>query len=203
MEQLGNTPVFNISRTLFENIPRNFIGDFFQIYWEYLMWLFHEHSTIIYLFIGWVLVFQNIILELEDSIGISNTDDNECFKWCLVRYLKPADYKSRRITKADKDFAKRLDFKDIKFSVKIRDIHKIETKNCICISILAMKIKKNIHSVYQSNLWKKNMLIGEGEKSTMFLSKILSMIIHYVEEKTFLLLLFTSFHYRRNFKASH
>ena len=37
-------------------------------------------------------------------INVQNTYDNEC---------------SKRITKADKDFAKRLDSKDIKFLVKI------------------------------------------------------------------------------------
>ena len=43
-------------------------------------------------------------------INIQNTDDNECFKWCLIRYLNPADHQSARITKVDKDFAKILDF---------------------------------------------------------------------------------------------
>ena len=47
------------------------------------------------------------------------------FKWCLVRYLNPEDHNPARVTKADKDFAKRISFKDIKFPVKIRDIHKI------------------------------------------------------------------------------
>ena len=68
-------------------------------------------------------------------INIQNTDDNECFNWCLVRYLNPADHNSRRITKFDKDFAKRLDFKDIKFPAKIRAIHKIVKKNSICIIV--------------------------------------------------------------------
>ena len=36
----------------------------------------------------------------------------------------PADHNPWRITKADKDFAKRLDFKDIKLPVKISDIEK-------------------------------------------------------------------------------
>ena len=49
-------------------------------------------------------------------INIQNIDDNECFQWCLVRYLHPADRYPREITKAGKDFAKGLDFKDIKFS---------------------------------------------------------------------------------------
>ena len=39
--------------------------------------------------------------------------------------LNPADCNPGRITKSDKDFAKRLDFKDMKFPVKIRNIHKI------------------------------------------------------------------------------
>ena len=46
-------------------------------------------------------------------INIQNTDDNECFKWCLIRYLNPIDHHPARITKVNKDFAKRLDFKDI------------------------------------------------------------------------------------------
>ena len=45
-------------------------------------------------------------------INIQNTDDNGCFKWRLVRYSNPADRNPARITKADKDFARKLDFKD-------------------------------------------------------------------------------------------
>ena len=58
-------------------------------------------------------------------INIQNIDDNESFKWCLVRYLNPADHHPPRIKKADKDFVKGFDFKDIKVPVKTRDIHKI------------------------------------------------------------------------------
>ena len=45
MEQSRNIPIFNILRTLFGNIPRKFIGNFFQIFWEYIMGIFHEYST--------------------------------------------------------------------------------------------------------------------------------------------------------------
>ena len=68
-------------------------------------------------------------------INIQNTDDNACFKWYLARYLNPADHNPRIITKADKDFAKRLDFKGMKFPVKTKDIHKIEKKNSIGVSV--------------------------------------------------------------------
>ena len=47
-----------------------------------------------------------------------------------------------RITKADKDFAKKLDFKDIKFTVKIRDIQKIVKKNSIGISVFGYENKE-------------------------------------------------------------
>ena len=48
--------------------------------------------------------------------------DNECFKWCLVRYLHSADHYPTRIRKVDKDLAREFGFKYINFPVKIRDI---------------------------------------------------------------------------------
>ena len=39
----------NIPGTLLRNTPRNFIGNFFSIFWEYVMGMFHEYSTNIYL----------------------------------------------------------------------------------------------------------------------------------------------------------
>ena len=70
-------------------------------------------------------------------IKIQNTDDNECFKWSIDRYSNPEDKNPARITnkKADKEFARKLDFKDIGFPVKIRDIHKIKKMNSISISV--------------------------------------------------------------------
>ena len=92
-------------------------------------------------------------------VNIQTTNDNECFKWCFVRYLNPAELNPAIIRKADKNFAKRLDFKYIKVSVKIRDIYRIEKKNSIVISVFADNKKKNIQSMYQKNIVKKNMLI--------------------------------------------
>ena len=59
-------------------------------------------------------------------INIENTDDNECFKWSIVRYLNLADRNTARIKKTDKEFAKKLDFKNINFPVKIRDHQRIK-----------------------------------------------------------------------------
>ena len=72
-------------------------------------------------------------------------------KWCLFRYLNPGDHNPRRIIKVYKDFAKRLDFKGIKFPVKIRDIHKIEKKkkSSIGISVFGYENKGN-YPIYVS-----------------------------------------------------
>ena len=93
-------------------------------------------------------------------INIQSIDDNECLKWSLVRYLNPTDHNPRRITKTKKDFLKKIDLEDIKFPIKIRDIHKIEWNNSIGISVSGYEKKKEkVHSMCQMNVVKKNMLI--------------------------------------------
>ena len=67
------------------------------------------------------------------------------------------------ITKSKKDCAKKLDFKDkifmAKFLVQVRDIHKIEKKNSIGISIFGQQNKEK-HPIYMpKNAVKENMLI--------------------------------------------
>ena len=108
----------------------------------------------------------------------------------MVKYLNPGNQNPRRITKADKEFAKKLNFKNTKSPAKSREIHKIEKKNSISIVFLAMQIRKDIQFIYVSKkccVVKKNMLTyywyQKKEKDTMFLSKILillCMIIIYI-----------------------
>ena len=74
-------------------------------------------------------------------INIQYTNDHECFNWFLVRYLNPEDRNPTRVTKADEDFGKKLDFKDIKFPIKTRDIYKFEKKNFLVLAFLVMKTK--------------------------------------------------------------
>ena len=101
-------------------------------------------------------------------INIQKIDNSECFKWCLVKYLKLADHHPARITKADKDFAKMLDFKDIKIPVKIRDIYKIENKNSIDISVFGYENNEK-YPIYVSKKCCEekhfDLLIGKGEKT--------------------------------------
>ena len=77
---------------------------------------------------GWIIdsvidhtIYFKLIWELHHPrkglINIQNIDDNECFQWIIARYLNVAACKPARITKADKVFAKKLDFKD-RISIK-------------------------------------------------------------------------------------
>ena len=108
-------------------------------------------------------------------INIQNIDNNKCFKQSIVRYLNPVNHYQARIIKADKDIAKKLDFKDIKFPVKNRDIHKIEKQNSIGIFGCENKEK---YTIYVSKKCCKEkhvdlLFIGKGgKKNTMFLSMI-------------------------------
>ena len=67
----------------------------------------------------------------------------------MVRYLNPTNHHPARITKADKDFSKRLEFKEINFPVKITDIHKLEKKNVMGISVFGYDNKEK-HPIYVS-----------------------------------------------------
>ena len=92
----------------------------------------------------------------------------------IMNALNPADCNLARITKADKDFAKKPDFKDIKFPVKIRDIHKIEKKNSISISVFGYENKEK-HPIYVSKKYCEGkhaglLLIGEeGKRHYVFI----------------------------------
>ena len=90
--------------------------------------------------------------------NIQKIDDNECFKWSIIRYLNPANHHPARPVKAVKDFAKKYDFKNIKFPVNIRHIHKIGQKNSIDINIFGYKNKEKYPVYVSKNVAKKNML---------------------------------------------
>ena len=65
------------------------------------------------------LTFNSLIGFLTDYI--QSTNNRECLKWQLVRYLNPANHHRSRIKKIDKDY-----LKDLKLPFIIRDICKIE-----------------------------------------------------------------------------
>ena len=80
-------------------------------------------------------------------IHIQNIDDNECFKWCLVRYLHLPDHNPGRIAKAGKDFVKTQGFKN-KIST-VKTFTKLKKRILYSLVSLVMKTKKK-NAIYVS-----------------------------------------------------
>lgn len=57
-------------------------------------------------------------------------------------HLNPADYHIARIRKSDNMFQSKLDFKDTKFLIKIRYIHKLKKRRASELAFLVIKINK-------------------------------------------------------------
>ena len=120
----------------------------------------------------------------------------------MVRYLNPENHHPAGVTKADKNFAKRLDFKDIKSLVKNRDIHKIEKKNSIGISVFGYENKEKCPIFVSRQCCEEKhvdlLLIGEGEKKHYVLVKDFNTFKYdnllRRGKKQFCRLLFTRFH---------
>ena len=100
--------------------------------------------------------------------NIQNIYNNECFKSCLVRYLHSADHISEKIRKADQDFPKKLDFKEIKFPAKITDIQKIEKNNFISINFFGYESKDNIKAMCQEVLLHVDLLLLREEQKRYY-----------------------------------
>ena len=56
-------------------------------------------------------------------------DDDQCFKWCVVRALNPVEKNSERITKELKDQSERMNWSGLKFPVDLKQIAIFEKLN--------------------------------------------------------------------------
>ena len=102
---------------------------------------------------------------------------------------------SKKNYKSLKRFREKSDFEDITFSVKIRDIYKIEKNNSISISVSGYGNKEKYAIYVLKKLFEEkhvNLLLIEGGKNS--LSKILVhlfMIIHHTgEENIFVIIIY-------------
>ena len=69
-------------------------------------------------------------------------EDNECFRWCHIRYLNPQDKDPQRIKKSDKAYINKLDYYGIEFPVNVKQYNKIEKQNKININVLGYENKQ-------------------------------------------------------------
>jgi len=68
---------------------------------------------------------------LADKKAIINlkNEDNQCFKWCVVRALNHVEEHSERVTKELRKQAEELNWNDITFPVSLNEIDKFERNN--------------------------------------------------------------------------
>ena len=69
-------------------------------------------------------------------------NDNECFRWCHIRYLNPQEKDPQRIKKIDKEYINQLDYSNIEFPVTVKQYNKIEKQNEININVFGYENKQ-------------------------------------------------------------
>ena len=74
-------------------------------------------------------------------INLKNKD-NECFRWCHIRYLNPQEKDPQRIKKNDRQYIKNLNYKGIEFPVSKKDYNIVEKQNEIRINVFCYNNKK-------------------------------------------------------------
>ena len=67
-------------------------------------------------------------------INIKNKD-NECFKWCHIRFINPTNSHPERINKQDQKIASTLDYRGINFPMKARDYEIVEERFNINVNV--------------------------------------------------------------------
>ena len=71
---------------------------------------------------------------MKGLINIKNNDE-KCFLWCHVRYIRPQEHHSNRVKKEDRVVAEQLNYRGIRFPVEISQVDRVEKQNEISINI--------------------------------------------------------------------
>ena len=113
------------------------------------------------------LIFQ-FIQKKKAIINIQNKD-NKCFLWSILRYLHPVQMNKVRLTDLKK-YENDLNFKEIKFPVRLKGITKFENQNPDLPGINVFSINDN-NKVYPLRINQKDcqkslhlFLFSDGEK---------------------------------------
>ena len=116
---------------------------------------------------------QELRHHLKGLINMKN-EDNECFRWCHIRYLNPQDKNPQRIKKSDKEFIKKLDYSGIEFPVATKQYNKIEKQNEININVFGYENKQPYPIFVSKEKYERQMnllLITEDENKHYVLIK--------------------------------
>ena len=122
-------------------------------------------------------------LKNKNAIINMKNQDEECFKWCILRALNPKDNHPERVDKDLKSKVETLNMQGIHYPVSFRDIDRFESQNPE-ISITLLGYNKN-ERVYPLKVSKYTgckhdivlLLIKDGEKSHYCLVKNTSALL--------------------------
>ena len=125
-------------------------------------------------------------LELNNSIKCLinlKIKDNECFKWCHVRFINPQNKHSDRINKQDKKIASTLEYRGINFPLKVSNYEIVEER--ININVNVFGYKNRVFPLYVSKKSNESneqaltvLLISNEEKSHYVFIKDFNRLMH-------------------------
>lgn len=70
-------------------------------------------------------------------------NDNECFRWCNIRYLNPKDKHPKRIKRSDKLVVDQLNYERVELQVSVKDYANIEAQNNINVENINVFVYEN------------------------------------------------------------
>ena len=124
---------------------------------------------------GSYIPLPNFIMRKKAIINMEN-EDNKCFLWSILRYLHPREKHSPRINNLKK-YENDLNFKEINFPIKVKDITKFENQNPDLPGINIFSLNDN-NKVYPLRINQKDcqnsldlFLHSDGEKQHYSLIK--------------------------------
>ena len=131
---------------------------------------------------GSYIVLPEALRNKHAIINMKN-EDEECFKWCVLRALYPKDKNAERIDKDLKSKQDSINMKGIRYPVNFRDIDRFESQNPeISITILGYNKDERVYPLKISRYTGCKhditlLLIKDGEKSHYCLVKNLSALL--------------------------
>lgn len=121
--------------------------------------------------------YISLPVKLQNSakglISLQNKDD-ECFRWCHIRYLNPQEKDAQQIKKTDRKMLQELNYQGVEFPVATKHYGKIEAQNNINVKVFGCE-KEQFYPIYVSK--QKNekvlnlLLISKGTKRHYVLIK--------------------------------
>ena len=93
-------------------------------------------------------------IKRKNAITNMENKDDKCFLWCVLRYLHPREKNASRINDL-RDYENDLNFKEINFPVKVKDITKFENQNPDLPGINVFSVNDN-NKIYPLRINKKD-----------------------------------------------